>query len=126
MSVISMGFKERLKELRTKKGLTQEALAASLDIPESTIRRLESSDEGLPRRERLERIADFFGVQIDYLLGRTNEPSPSDNNDNKNNTDELTSILYHKWDKLDERRRKQALKLIDILEQEADEENNKD
>ncbi|MED4581832.1 helix-turn-helix transcriptional regulator [Brevibacillus choshinensis] len=77
MSVISMGFKERLKELRTKKGLTQEALAASLDIPESTIRRLESSDEGLPRRERLEKIADFFDVQIDYLLGRTDAPSPS-------------------------------------------------
>lgn len=122
MSVISMGFKERLKELRTKKGLTQEALSASLDIPESTIRRLESSDEGLPRRERLERIADFFDVQVDYLLGRTDDPSPSEK---KDKPDELTTIMYHKWDQLDDKRRKQALKLIEILEQEADEENNK-
>ncbi|MEZ2660821.1 helix-turn-helix domain-containing protein [Aneurinibacillus aneurinilyticus] len=71
-----MGFKERLKELRSKKGLTQEQLAISLDIPESTIRRYESVDDSMPRRERLEKIADFFDVQTDYLTGRTNDPSP--------------------------------------------------
>lgn len=79
-----MGFKDRLKELRMKKGITQETLAASLDIPESTIRRLESSDEGLPRRERLEKIADFFGVTVDYLLGRDS---------NQNSTNDLSELL---------------------------------
>ncbi|MED0676948.1 helix-turn-helix domain-containing protein [Aneurinibacillus thermoaerophilus] len=68
-----MGFRERLKELRSKKGITQEQLAAHLDIPESTIRRYESVEDSLPRRERLDKIADFFGVSIDYLLGRTDD-----------------------------------------------------
>lgn len=124
-----MGFPERLKELRESRGLSQESLADTLGIPRSSITHYEKSEqnekERLPRRERLEKIADFFNVQLDYLLGRTNDPSPSKTSDNKNQPDELTSILYHKWDKLDERRRKQALKLIDILEQEADEENEK-
>ncbi|MGG3884298.1 helix-turn-helix domain-containing protein [Brevibacillus panacihumi] len=124
MSVVLMGFKERLKELRTKKGITQEVLASHLDIPESTVRRYESSDDSTPRRERLEKIADFFNVKIDYLLGRTDDPSPPDMKDKP--SDELTTIMYHKWDQLDERRRKQALKLLEILEQEADEVNNKE
>lgn len=75
VSVMTMGFKERLKELRSKKGITQEQLAGFLDIPESTIRRYESVEESMPRRERLEKIADFFEVSTDYLLGRTNDSS---------------------------------------------------
>ncbi|QDX92022.1 XRE family transcriptional regulator [Brevibacillus laterosporus] len=78
MSVISMVFKKRLKELRAEKMITQEELARALDIPESTIRRLESSDQSLPRHERLEKIADFFNVSVDYLLGRTNEKCSTD------------------------------------------------
>ncbi|WP_054028609.1 helix-turn-helix domain-containing protein [Bacillus sp. FJAT-28004] len=71
-----MNFQERLKKLRLQKGLTQDQLASALDIPATTIRRLETVDS-LPRRERLDRIADFFNVSIDYLTGRTDEPEPS-------------------------------------------------
>jgi transcriptional regulator with XRE-family HTH domain len=62
-------FGERLKNLRNRKGITQEKLADDLDIPESTIRRLEISD-GVPRMSRLKQIADYFGVSTDYLLGK--------------------------------------------------------
>lgn len=65
-----MKFGERLKLLRAKKGITQDDLAIALDIPSSTIRRLETDDNALPRRERLEAIADYFNVKVDYLLGR--------------------------------------------------------
>ncbi|MCR8983247.1 transcriptional regulator [Brevibacillus laterosporus] len=69
-----MIFKERLKELRATRMVTQEELAKTLDIPNSTIRRLESSDISLPRYERLEKIANYFNVSVDYLLGRTDNP----------------------------------------------------
>jgi transcriptional regulator with XRE-family HTH domain len=62
--------------LRNSKGITQEQLANILDIPESTIRRLETSDS-LPRKERINQLADFFNVKVDYLMGR------SENFDNK-------------------------------------------
>ena len=70
-----MGFSERLKELRHKRGLTQEQLADALDIPDTTIRRWESVGDP-PKRERIEKLADFFGVSVDYLLGRTDDPAP--------------------------------------------------
>lgn len=62
-------FGEKLKNLRSKKGITQEKLANDLDIPESSIRRLEISD-GIPRMDRLKQIAEYFGVTTDYLLGK--------------------------------------------------------
>lgn len=63
-------FKERLKELRLERGLTQEQLAEHLDIPASSIRRLEAS-ASIPRRERLLSLSAFFGETIDYLMGNT-------------------------------------------------------
>lgn len=65
-----MGFSKRLKELREKKGLSQEALAEELEIPRSSITHYENSDDRLPRQKRLNEIADFFGVSVDYLIGR--------------------------------------------------------
>lgn len=66
-------FKHRLKELRKTKNLSQDQLAEALDIPSSSLRRYETRGE-LPKRERLELIADYFSVSMDYLLGRTDNP----------------------------------------------------
>lgn len=66
-------FKHRLKELRKQKNLSQDQLSGALDIPSSSLRRYETRGE-LPKRERLELIADYFSVSIDYLLGRTDNP----------------------------------------------------
>ena len=68
-----MAFKDRLKLLRSQRGITQEDLATALDMPASSIRRYESSDEGMPKNERLQALADYFGCTVDYLLERTEE-----------------------------------------------------
>lgn len=122
MSVVIMGFKERLKELRTKKGITQEVLASHLDIPESTVRRYESSDDSTPRRERLEKIADFFNVKIDYLLGRTDDPSPPDM---KEKDDPISNTFFREWDKADEEKKKRTLDFIRFLNQQDHESDKK-
>jgi transcriptional regulator with XRE-family HTH domain len=77
-----MGFSKRLKELREKNGLSQESLAEKLNIPRSSITHYENSDDRLPRQNRLNEIADFFGVSVDYLIGRadTNEFTKSEKN----------------------------------------------
>lgn len=60
----------RLKELREKKGLTQQEVADELGI---AIRALQTYEQGLrePKYELLIRFADYYNVSIDYLLGRT-------------------------------------------------------
>lgn len=64
-------FAQRLKKLRTLKGITQKELASFLGVAQTTIanyeRKLRFPDENL-----LHSIADYFNTSLDYLLGRTN------------------------------------------------------
>lgn len=69
-------FKQRLKELRKKQGITQEQLAQILGLERSTIGKYEGKKEVIPSAEVLNDIADYFEVSIDYLLGRTDDPYP--------------------------------------------------
>lgn len=63
-------FQNILKSLRNTQGLTQEELAKQLKISRSTIGMYENGSRE-PDFETLELIADYFNVDIDYLLGRT-------------------------------------------------------
>lgn len=63
-------FDRILKLLRTEKKMSQQELADALGISKSSINMYERGDRQ-PNFEVLETIADFFNVDIDYLLGRT-------------------------------------------------------
>jgi len=65
-----MNYGERLKKLRERKKLSQQQLADRLKINRSTYARYELG-QTQPDFETLEKLADFFEVSTDYLLGRT-------------------------------------------------------
>lgn len=65
-------FQNVLKSLRTSRGLTQDELSKIIKISRSTIGMYESGARE-PDFETLELIADFFNVDTDYLLGRTDK-----------------------------------------------------
>ena len=60
----------KLKELRKEKGISQLKLAMDLSVNQNTISRYET-EERQADYETLIKIADYFNVSIDYLLGRT-------------------------------------------------------
>ena len=64
----------RLKELRRSRGVSQLKLAMDLSLNQNSISRYET---GMREADytTLIRIADYFDVSIDYLLGRTNDPT---------------------------------------------------
>lgn len=66
-------FAERFKQLRLEAGFSQEELAAKLFMSKGAIGNYETGKRTPRRLEDLENIADFFNVEIDYLLGRTNK-----------------------------------------------------
>lgn len=68
-----MTFGKRLKELREKMGYTQRQLADLLKISNSSLAMYEL-DKREPDNATLARLADFFNVSVDYLLGRTDDP----------------------------------------------------
>ncbi len=65
-------FNVILRLLRTEKHMTQQELADALKISKSAINMYERGDRQ-PNFETLELIADYFNVDIDYLLGRTDK-----------------------------------------------------
>ena len=68
-------FSERLRQLRNERGISQQTLANSLgDISKSSINMYERGERE-PGLETLEAIADFFNVDMDFLLGKSNIPN---------------------------------------------------
>lgn len=66
-------FGERLRFLRTSHDLSQMDLAKQLKISKSSINMYERCERE-PNLVMLEAIADFFNVDLDYLLGKSDYP----------------------------------------------------
>ncbi len=62
----------RLKELRKAKGMSQLKLAMDLNMNQNTISCYENGERE-PGINELIRIADYFNVSVDYLVGRTDK-----------------------------------------------------
>jgi transcriptional regulator with XRE-family HTH domain len=70
--VIDMiAFGNRLKQLREEMGLEQVELAKKFPFASSTICQYEKGNR-MPDAHKLERLATYFNVSVDYLLCRTN------------------------------------------------------
>lgn len=63
-------FAGRLKQLRAESGLSQSALASQLRITKSRLNMYERGERE-PSFEMQEVIADYFNVDMDYLLGKS-------------------------------------------------------
>lgn len=63
----------KIKELRKSKHISQQKMAMDLNTNQNTISRYETGVRE-PGISELIRIADYFDVSIDYLVGRTDNP----------------------------------------------------
>jgi len=69
--VSSMAFKERLKEARTNKGLTQEQLAKQVNMTARTIQNYELGSRKPQKYEVVERLAVALDVTPESLISST-------------------------------------------------------
>lgn len=70
-----MNVKLRIKELREDRDIVQKTVAAELRCDQSLYSKYERGERPLPL-ELADRLADYFGTSVDYLLGRTDEIAP--------------------------------------------------
>ena len=63
-------MKNRIKEIRQKRGITQAELAKQIGVAQNTLSYWENGKRECDF-DMLIRIADIFGVSVDYLLGRS-------------------------------------------------------
>ena len=68
-------YEHKIRDLREDRDLTQKELARLLKIHQTTYSDYELGSLNVPVAV-LHQLADFYGVSVDYLLGRTGEKKP--------------------------------------------------
>lgn len=106
-----MTLLDRIKILCDARGETLASLERKMDFGNGTIRRW---GDTTPSGDKLARVADFFHVSVDYLLGRESQQFHQVNDD----PDENYTILSRNAKKLTPERRKQLLDMAKIMFQE--------
>ncbi len=87
-----MKFAEILREERLNLGLNQVEFAKIFNVTKQTVSNWENGNRN-PDSATLSKLADYFGVTVDYLLGRTDERNL--NKEVKLN-EEITTISAHR------------------------------
>lgn len=108
-------FAEKLKKLRKEKGITQIDLAKILNVANGTIGNWESGNRQ-PDYITLQKIADYFNVSVDYLLGRA---------DKKNDDivfDDFTYAMYHESENLTTEQKEALLNMAKLFNENTKEE----
>lgn len=66
---------QRMRDLREDRDLTQDELVRLLDMPKTTYTNYEQGKREPPFSLAI-RLAQFYGVSLDFLAGLTNDPRP--------------------------------------------------
>lgn len=83
-----MGLYERIKELADKQKISIRRLEEILGYGNGTIRRWEKQTPGV---DKIQKVADYFNVSIDFLLGR-DQVSKTEETDLNNILDNMMSF----------------------------------
>ena len=66
---------QRVRDLREDKNLSQKDIAQYLNVKQNTYSRYETNARNIPL-EIVDKLADFYNISVDYLIGRTDNPVP--------------------------------------------------
>lgn len=104
----------RLKELRIGRNLLQRDVADVLNCSTPVYCRYEKGERE-PPFDIVNRLADFYGVSVDFLLGRDDANAMDQINEKAPADDPLTEQIMAKAKKMNTKERQALLKLIDIV-----------
>ena len=104
----------RLRLLREKKGLTQTEFASRMKMPNQNVSNYERGFRQ-PDYETLQKLARYFNVTTDYLLGMTDIPNAESEEFKEYLNDPLTSIAFKNFEGLSEEQKQEAIEMIKFI-----------
>ena len=107
-----MSLKEKVKELRTKKGWNQKQLAEATGISQATISRIEDGSIKQIKSEALRKLAEKLDTSIDFLTGKTSELSEND----VINADKRAKKIFRGFSGFSENEKNELVDFVDWLE----------
>ena len=100
-----MKFGQRIKGLRTTKGLTLDQLAQETGSSKSYIWELENKNPPRPSGEKIAKIAAVLGVTADYLIDQTETLKVEDAAD---------TAFYRKYRKMPDDTKEKIRRMVDL------------
>lgn len=101
-----MNFSNQIKQLRKNRKINQEELAKIVDVGRTSVGKWENGNN-YPTVEVLDKLATYFGVTTDYLLGRNELPTTQRNS--------LDFKMLEKFNLLNDFGKREAIKRVSEL-----------
>lgn len=115
-----MDIYNRIEKLLSEKGITGYKLSKDTGISTGLISQWKKRMQS-PSREKLQIVADYFNVSVDYLLG--NAETKKETPDESDVTfDDFTYALYNESKELSEEKKQQLLEMAKFFKQQQDKE----
>lgn len=117
-----MTFLENVLDLINKKGTNRNKLVSDLNLGKNSF--VNWKERGtIPSGDVVAKIADYFNVSTDYLLGKTSDPSPSDSDVT---FDDFSFAFYEETKELTEEDKENLLDMARIFNKRRKERAKKD
>lgn len=101
-----------IRELASKKKISIAELERTLDLSNGSISKWNVSH---PNSDPLKKVADYFNVSTDYLLGRTDNPKINNGKSDEDKKEEDLLIAAHIEENLSEEEKEEVMNYIDYL-----------
>lgn len=108
-------FANRLIQLRSEREITQQVLADAIGVTKSLISMFERGKR-MPSYEVQEALADYFNIDIDYLIGRSDKTTTVFSNSDSN---PQRRFLMDKIAKADEKKLDRIVRLMELIDEES-------
>lgn len=106
---------ERIKDLAKKRDKSLQRVAEELNFSKNIFYKWKQSD---PKGKDLEKVADYFHVTVDYLLGRTDDPLGS--GEKSADLDDDTVLFTYQGKQLSDEDRKKMLEIFKLMNKNND------
>ena len=122
-----MDIKNTLISIRNSKGYSKKTVSEMTGIPYTTYIKYESGERKDLSMDSIVKLADFYHVTTDYLLGReTEEPEPLDDLANQFNMTALERKILDNYLSLPKHMRTDLMEFLHKSVKEVQEESNND
>ncbi|MFD1416254.1 helix-turn-helix domain-containing protein [Oceanobacillus jeddahense] len=104
---------QRLREAREKAGLKQIEASKLLGISNGTLSGYEREYRD-PDTDTLHKMAELYGVSVDWLLGKSMSPSTKDTSPPEPMSEQDT-LMFRNWKRMTEEEKQEALNVIQYI-----------
>ena len=108
-------FYDRFKQLCEQKGVSCNKAALEIGLSNATPTKWKKTG-ATPVGETLDKIAAYFGVSTDYLLGKENKKAPTETGE-RDILDEVDIAFYGDYKELDEDERETVRDMVRLMRQ---------